>query len=374
MPAPIPSSLDSNALARRLSELAGEEREVQVDFLLHLAEFEARRAYVELGYPSLWSYSLEVLHLREGAAGRRIRAMRVLVRFPRLEGALRDGRLSLSTIVALGPVMTDENVDALLARAAYRTKREVEEIVVSLQPRAAPAPGLRRLPARAPAFEPTTLALEVRAAAPEVSVPSAEDRDAEPAIAASAAEGVAPRTPPVERRRPADFEPVAQDRWSLRATVDRAFKDDLESLRCLLAHKIPDGDLTEVLHEAIRCATEKHGKRRGAVPPAGKVNRPAPVVRSTREPSAEVRREVWERDAGRCTFVGPDGRRCNCRWKLEYDHIDEAKPPTADNIRLRCRPHNIFHAEQTYGRAHMDLFRRDPRTRAAERMPGAAPP
>jgi hypothetical protein len=285
MHAPIPSSLDSNALVRRLSELAGEEREVQTDFLLHLAEFDARRAYVELGYASLWSYCLEVLHLREGAAGRRIGAMRVLVRFPKLEAALRDGRLSPSTIVVLGSVMTEENIDALLGRAAFRTKREVEEIVVSLKARPAPAPGLRKLPS----VGPTPLAFEVRAAAPEVFAPSTGDRDvAAPADAASGAEAGSLRAPPVERRRPADFEPVAQDRWSLRATVDRAFKDDLESLRCLLAHKIPDGDLTEVLHEAIRCATEKHGKRRGAVAPSRKSNRPAPPERKTREPS-----KVW---------------------------------------------------------------------------------
>jgi len=124
MPAPIPASLDSNALALRLAELAGEEREVQVDFLLHLAEFDARRAYLEAGHSSLWAYCLEVLHLREGASGRRIGAMRVLVRFPRLEAALRDGRLSLSTIVVLGPVLTHENLDALLARAAFRAEDE----------------------------------------------------------------------------------------------------------------------------------------------------------------------------------------------------------------------------------------------------------
>ena len=314
MPAPIPSSLDSNALTLRLAELAGEEREVQVDFLLHLAEFEARRLYVELGYSSLWSYCLEVLHLREGAAGRRIGAMRVLVRFPKLEAPLRDGRLSLSTIVVLGPVLTGENVDRLLARAAYRTKREVEEIVVSLKPRPAPAPGLRRLPARAPAGAPTVLALEIRGADPERSEPSAENRDRAPAIAANGGETPAPQaTPPIERSRPADLEAVAQDRWSLRATVDRAFKQDLETLRCLLAHEIPDGDLTEVLREAIRCAVERHGKRRGAVPPSRKASRPAPPARKTREPSAEVKREVWERDGGQCTFLGPGGRRCDCR-------------------------------------------------------------
>ena len=267
MSAPIPASLDSNALALRLAELAGEEREVQVDFLLHLAVFDARRAYVEAGYPSLWTYCLEVLHLREGAAGRRIGAMRVLVRFPRLEGPLRDGRLSLSTLIVLGPVLREENVDALLARAAFRTKREVEELVVSLKPRPEPA-----------------------------------------------------------------LEAVAQDRWSLRVTVDRELKDDLEMLRCLLAHKVPDGDLTKVLHEAIRCAVEKHGKRRGAVSPDREAIRPAPIPKTARTPSAAVRREVWGRDGGRCTFVARDGRRCDGRFKLEFDHIDEDGPPTAANL------------------------------------------
>jgi hypothetical protein len=362
MPALVPSSLDSNALALRLAELAGEEREVQVDFLLHLAVFDARRAYLELGHSSLWIYCLKVLHLREGAAGRRIGAMRVLVRFPSLEAALRDGRLSLSTIIVLGPVLTEENLDALLARAAFRTKREVEELVVSLRPRSAPAPGIRKLPAIAPSGDQAALALDGRAA-----VPASNERSGMgPEIAARTAEAAEPGPAPVEPRRVAELQPVAQDRWSLRATVDRAFKDDLETLRCLLGHKVPDGDLTNVLHEAIRCAVEKHGKRRGAVVPERQAGRPTASPKTTRAPSAAVRREVWARDAGRCTFVAEGGRRCESRFKLEFDHVDEEGPPTAANLRLRCRPHNLLHAEETYGRPFMDLFRRDPaRTSAA---------
>jgi uncharacterized protein DUF222 len=93
MAAAMPASLDSTALSRRLGELAGHERQVQVEFLLHLEEFDRRRAWAEAGYPSLWEWCLRVLHLREGAAGRRIAAMRVLRRLPKLAEALRDGRL-----------------------------------------------------------------------------------------------------------------------------------------------------------------------------------------------------------------------------------------------------------------------------------------
>src|SRR5512133_172535 len=75
MPA-APSSLDSTALAARLSELARDTRNVDVDFILHLAEFDRRRAYLEAGFGSLWAYCLEALHLSEGSAGRRIHARR----------------------------------------------------------------------------------------------------------------------------------------------------------------------------------------------------------------------------------------------------------------------------------------------------------
>ena len=90
-----PSSLDSDSLARRLRDLAGDERQVQVDFLLHLDEFDRRQEYLPLGFGSLWEFMLRELHLREGAAGRRIAAMKALRRFPRLESPLRDGRLCL---------------------------------------------------------------------------------------------------------------------------------------------------------------------------------------------------------------------------------------------------------------------------------------
>src|SRR5574341_944209 len=140
------SSLDARTLARRLGELAGDERQIQVDFLLHLDEFDRRRAWAELGYGSLWTYCLEVLHLREGSAGRRIAAMKVLRRFPRLAGALRDGKLCLTTLALLGQVLTEENAEELVARAAYRTTAEVDHLVASVKPRPVPKEGIRKLP------------------------------------------------------------------------------------------------------------------------------------------------------------------------------------------------------------------------------------
>src|ERR671926_531865 len=105
-----PSSLAADALARRLADLVGEERHVQAEFLVHLDEYDRRRAWAEAGFPSLWEYLLRVLHLREGAAWRRITAMRLLRRLPEMAEMLRDARLCLSTAALLAPVLTEENV------------------------------------------------------------------------------------------------------------------------------------------------------------------------------------------------------------------------------------------------------------------------
>jgi len=338
------SSLDSRSLAGRLGELAGDERRVQVDFLLHLEEFDRRRAYLDLGYGSLWTWCLEVLHLREGAAGRRIAAMKVLRRFPRLSEALRDGRLCLSTLSLLGPVLTEENAEELLARAAFRTTSEVDHLVASQKPRPAPKEGIRKLPE-----------LAVTAPAPPLVRPSASPEAVEEPAPICA--------PPLPLRAPAsrtaEVRAVSEGQWSLRVTVDRACRDDLETLSMLLSHKVPRGDLGAVLHEAIRCGIEKHGKRKGAVKPARKVA-PKAVAGKAAIPT-EVRRQVWERDKGRCAWTGPDGRRCGSRWQIEVDHVlppSRGGTSTPGNLRLACRQHNLLHAEQVYGREHMRKYRK----------------
>ena len=52
------SDLDSEVLATRLNELLGDERNVQVEFLLHLEEFDRRRQYESKGYGGRSRHSL----------------------------------------------------------------------------------------------------------------------------------------------------------------------------------------------------------------------------------------------------------------------------------------------------------------------------
>jgi 5-methylcytosine-specific restriction endonuclease McrA len=351
MDAKLPAALDSTALSRRLAELAGDQRALQVEFLLHLEEYDRRRAFVDAGHASLWEFLTRALHYREGAAYRRIAGMKALRRVPRLADALREGQLCLTTLALLDEVLTPENACDLLARCAFQSKREVEHVVASVRPRPAPKDGVRRMPVRNPA---APAVLPVARALPDESAPAAP--------APILAQALGPPPPSLVEKR-AKLRPVSAEAYSLSVTIDAELKAELDELKALLSHKYPTGDLRSVLREAVRCAIEKHGKRKGAVEPARKRkppvagNRPAP----SREPTLEVRRQVWKRDGGRCTWVGPDGKPCGSRWRLEYDHVHPAAlggAATVENGRLLCRHHQQLSAEQTFGREHMEKCRR----------------
>jgi 5-methylcytosine-specific restriction endonuclease McrA len=66
---------------------------------------------------------------------------------------------------------------------------------------------------------------------------------------------------------------------------------------------------------------------------------------------AAVRRAVWNRDGGRCAFVGSGGR-CDESAFLEFHHVipfAAGGPTTTENLELRCRAHNAYEAALDFG-------------------------
>jgi 5-methylcytosine-specific restriction endonuclease McrA len=70
-------TLNSKELLSRTQNLVAEERRVTLALVEHLEEIQARRLHNELGFSSLWEFCTQYLGLSEGAAQRRISAMRL---------------------------------------------------------------------------------------------------------------------------------------------------------------------------------------------------------------------------------------------------------------------------------------------------------
>ena len=67
---------------------------------------------------------------------------------------------------------------------------------------------------------------------------------------------------------------------------------------------------------------------------------------------AAVRRAVWERDGGRCAFIGASGRLCGEVGFVEFHHrvpFADWGEATVENIALRCRAHNQYEARLDFG-------------------------
>src|SRR5512138_1595399 len=118
-------------------------------FLVALADFDRRRAWVEMGYASLFYYLHRELRLSKGAAQYRKVAAELIQQVPGIVEPLRRGDLCLSSVIEAAKVVTAENWQTVLPRFYGLSRREAMEVVAELQPHPAPPERMVITPVRA---------------------------------------------------------------------------------------------------------------------------------------------------------------------------------------------------------------------------------
>ena len=330
---PSPSRLSDDELLAVVAQLVRCEREATVRLIAHLAELDARRLYLGAGFSSLFTYCTGELRLAEHAAYNRIEAARAARKFPVVLEMLGEGSLNLTTARLLAPHLTGDNSRELLAAAARKSRREVEELLARHFPQPPVPSSVRKLPAPTPApigAQPTALAPM------PASIPLSVKQ---PAVATPA-------------RRPV-LAPLAPDRYEIRFTASARTYEKLRLAQDMLRHAIPNGDPAQIMDRALTLLLEDLARKKFA-----KTDRPRTsrgTAPGSRDVPARVQRTVWLRDGGSCAFVGKGGRRCGERGFLEFHHQEPhgvGGEPTVENIELRCRAHNAYEAELFYGPNH----------------------
>ena len=172
---------------------------------------------------------------------------------------------------------------------------------------------------------------------------------------------------------PADkVRPLGNGRYEMKVVIDAECHRALEQLRGLLSHVDPHMTLGQLAATAERPAQApasgsitsapktkrnpdgqaRSAAHRNAQPTHAATSAPKRSAPAARAIPVAVKRHVWNRDGGRCSYVDPRSRRrCASRHLLQIDHVfpyalgGRAEPA---NLRLLCATH---HRHRHEGRA-----------------------
>jgi hypothetical protein len=396
--------------------LVGRSNHLLAELLAHLAEVETRGIHRTRACSSLYTYCIYELRFSEDEAFRRVAAARLVKRFPALLDAVASGELHLTGLLLLGPHLTEGNLVEVLARARHRTKREIAQLVRVLDPLAAvparieplgpaPARGIPSAPTWA-AFGQTLCAVRELTPgdrprdwtnganddgtdAPGLSVFNAAARATDEAMTASDVDGrVGSRVftdeagtrgdgrAIVEENRAEPSSELAPQRYAVQFTATEEYVRLVEEAQALLSHAAPAATLAEIQLRALRAFVAALRKQKYAAAEAeplvgasdsGSHIEPEPrrPPNAEREPPrrrgrhipAAVRRAVFAREEGRCSYADTDGRRCPERHRLEFHHLKpfaQGGEHLPSNVTLRCHAHNALAAEADFGRGFIE--------------------
>jgi 5-methylcytosine-specific restriction endonuclease McrA len=324
--------ISDNDLLERVRRAVEDERHATANLIALLAEVDARRLYLAEGFSSLFTYCTQALHLSEHAAYNRIESARAARRFPAILDLIDAGAVTLTTIRLLAPHLTAENSRELLERARHKSKREVELLIATVDPKPDAPTVVRKLSALRLPKPPAMLALQDEAVTTSGSV------------AHTRAHATAPL-------RTAEVKPLAPERYKIQVTVSRETYAKLRRAQDLLRHVVPNGDAAAIVERALDLLVAELERTKLCV-----TNRPRSArsaASTSRHIPANVKRMVWQRDAGRCAFTGAQGR-CSETGFLEYHHIvpfASGGEMSVSNVELRCRNHNQYEADLWFGYA-----------------------
>ena len=390
--------LPDRVLLARTRQLVERERHLHVEIIDHLREIEDRDLHLARGFSTLFDYAVNELGYSNGAAWRRTLAMRLCRRMPDVRERLRSGSLTLSTAAQLQSAF--ERQERKRRRAwAEQQKRRSEQAAASRTASVAARDGQStdRLPAGTDASPPPA-AGSVRAQTPVVVLDSTGQRELVKQATGKNSRQVEELLASVDPNLAAPREQLrarGDGTWTFTVVVDRECRQGLDHLKALLSHVDPAMSYGQLVNRLVQdelrrrdprlrgstgtggsaSKQEAPAARNGAPAENGTSPEPAEAVSTAKcaaadgdtaastpnlpgtgdagrqQPSptgrgipAAIKRAVWERDQGRCSYVDPTtGRRCSSRHLLQIDHIRPwAKGGGAqlDNLRLLCHAHH----------------------------------
>ncbi len=346
------ASISNEQLLARLPVLCSEERRATAEVVVYLAEVERRKLYLKEACSSLFAFCVERLGYSEQAALKRMRVARLYLELPQILDELKSGAIHLTGLFLLSGHLAEDNAESLLAEARGKTRRELEVVIARWFPKPDVLDSITPLGA-----EFTRPGIGAVATDPAKNQGPAEVADGVTYPGTSESHGSAGG----QQGAPARVQPLSAQSYRVEFTASAELHAKLEQAQNLLSHVVAPGDLGEIFERALDELIAKETKRRQGVV-SDKPRKRRPLKEGSRHVPVTVVREVWNHDDHQCTFVDEHGRRCSERRYVTLEHVDphaRGGPPTAENLCLLCKPHNLDAARREFGEEHIRRKQRE---------------
>ena len=394
--------LSNKELLSQTKLLVQKERDIHIQVLRHLAEIDSRKLFFKQGFSSLFDYAVRELGYSEGAAYRRIKAMKLCRDLPETANRLQSGRLSLSAASQLQVFFEKQNKKAKekvrkdLSEKSPERRISVHE--VKEQKKSGEEPILIKTPEKEVLKKDETgehLKMGEGFQNKDLnrnSLQPLSQKEKENLVqrvegcSARATEKLLSEADPslsLPKREKVRF--LGKGKVEIKVVIDEPCHKELEKLKNLLSHRNPNLSYGELISILSKEALKKYDPQRKntrqkkqknpsvkkqkfkdksaelTVTSASKLRQidqyskekatSAPksghgIKKLSRSIPSHLRKYIWERDKGQCTYVHHETkRRCGCQHLLQIDHIQPfalGGRTEKENLRLLCVGHNQY--------------------------------
>jgi len=326
-------------LISNLKNLVKTERRVGVEILHHLKEVERRDLHLRFGYSSLFIYMVEELKYAEGSANRRIAALRLLNSIPEMEAKkveekINAGVMSLTTVAMVQdlvrhkkkenlPMTIDDKLETLKSIEGL-SKKQTEAVLIAKAPEAFSHKEKVR-PVTEELTELKILANSKLMAKLKRIKELRSHKNGNPTygeLLEDMADLVLKKLDPIEK--------IAVQGLKFEKSLSTDASGEAGFLEKLISNK------TTAPIKSTQILTST-----GAASAA-----------ASRYIPKHIRKEVWHRDQGKCTYTNPlTNKTCGSTYLIQFEHImpfAKGGAHTLQNLTLHCANHNQLNMRELF--------------------------
>ncbi len=384
----ILKSLSNEQLLSQTKNLVQKERKLAIQVIGHLSEIEHRKLYLRRGFSSLFDYTVKELGYSEGSAYRRIKAMKLCREIPETTSKLKTGSLNLTTASQLQTFFEKqnkkikENQSSLLKNTQkqdsqknlntqLQNKDSLLLVIGCVIPETKCSKDLQRSDSSARRIDASYLENKTQRLDLLKKFEGKSSRQTEKMLCE-----IDPEVYQVKEK----IRYLGKNQVEIKLTLDKNSYENIEQLKNILSHKNPNMSYGELFSVLVKLGLDKYDPRRKLKKRDVKKFKKQIQIRdnkqskvchtsiskqvafrassknilsntktkqvSNRYISAGIRRLIWTRDRGECSYICPETKkRCGSKHLLQIDHIHPYSlggGSKSGNLRLLCAGHNQY--------------------------------